>query len=748
MAIYHVNKLAAYFPAKPLCFALFATFALAARGAEPLSLQATPASTSAISGAVVITNREGLAAVTNDLAGTYALDADIDLGGSDWTPIGNSDAPFQGKFYGQGHSIRNLVCTNNPSGNSSRGLFGCISNATIKCVSVSGTIAGKQYVGGLVGRVRGGTVISNCSAAVEVTATGSYAGGLVGSCDGDGATNLIIGCRADGFVGGNGYVGGFIGYVYIPVLISNCVARGDVRSAGSGYGGFVGRFAHASATIDGCWSSGAVWGTGGDIGSFVGNWQNGTIANCAASAYANGLRLFCGNSTTITGGRLSLSEIHARSAGWPSAPKRSSSVSMTPIATVEDFLAITNDLAGSYVLVADIDFEGATIEPVGNSSAAFTGELYGQGHRILGFEVASDDRYAGLFGKIAGGRVSCVAVEGVVDGSYDNESATDVGVGGFAGKIDSKSLVEGCSFDGEVANETTCNAGGFVGYTTDSPVILRCRAWGSVGNSSGKSGTGGFVGNHSGGSVTDCCALMECSATDNGDASAGGFAGLVASARIATSWCSGCVDSRGGYVGAFVGKANTGLVTDSYYDISANNGMGAVGKNSGGSTTYTGITPIVPEEKYNAASYPSFDFTNTWSIAEGVDEPRLVPSTGFTTFLDDCYLPLVTKPDADVNGIPAAARYVFGIDPQTGPAELAEPLIDIGLGADGKPYVKLPALANTEGATVTVLATEDLSDWSKAARYPVNPATGICVPDLDPVPPRLFFKWSITIDNM
>lgn len=70
-------------------------------------------------------------------------------------------------------------------------------------------------------------------------------------------------------------------------------------------------------------------------------------------------------------------------------------------------------------------------------------------------------------------------------------------------------------------------------------------------------------------------------------------------------------------------------------------------------SAYTGITPIVLGEKCNAASYPSFDFTNTWSIAEGTDEPRLVPLTVFTDFLDGCYLPLGTKPDADVNGIPA-----------------------------------------------------------------------------------------------
>ena len=129
-----------------------------------------------------------------------------------------------------------------------------------------------------------------------------------------------------------------------------------------------------------------------------------------------------------------------------------------------------------------------------------------------------------------------------------------------------------------------------------------------------------------------------------------------------------------------------------------------------------------------------------------MDEPRLVPLNGFTTFLDDCYLPLGTKPDADVNGIKADVRYVFGIVPSIGPADLSEPLIDIMFNTDGKPYVKLPAIVNTEGATVAVLATEDLADWSHPSVYQVDPATGICAPDFDPAPPKMFFKYSILFD--
>ena len=161
----------------------------------------------------LVTTREGLAAIADNLAGTYALDAEIDLGGADWTPIGNGSAPFTGKFHGNNHAIRNLFCTNSLSGADYRGLFGCASNATIEGVSVSGMVAGKQYVGGLVGCITGGTVISNCIATVEVAATNSYAGGLIGACAGGSAVNRIVDCRADGFVSGSGMAGGFIGYV-------------------------------------------------------------------------------------------------------------------------------------------------------------------------------------------------------------------------------------------------------------------------------------------------------------------------------------------------------------------------------------------------------------------------------------------------------------------------------------------------------------------------------------------------------
>ena len=418
---------------------------------------------------------------------------------------------------------------------------------------------------------------------------------------------------------------------------------------------------------------------------------------------------------------------------------------MIPISTAEELRAVTNNLAGSYALMADIDLNGEGWTPIGDYNHAFTGEFYGQNHKISGFSVDTTGRYAGLFGKIAGGRVSGVQAEGDVTGSYEG-SGSDVGVGGFAGKIDSKSLVDGCSFDGWIVNTATYNAGGFVGYTADSPAILRCCVHVSVVNDSSQPNTGGFIGNDGGGSIMDCYAEAE---VESGGSCVGGFAGFVATAaRIATSWCSGQVDATDTYRGAFVGQANgTGIIINSYYDTSANGQMEASGTSSPrGSAAYAGITPLDVDDMTDKASFPAFDFIDTWIITEADGAPEL--RTFFSAYglwLKDAGITYEPEPDEMVNGIPAGARYVFGIDPQIGPENLAESLIDIMFNTDGKPYVKLPVQVNTEGARVSVLATEDLADWAHAVAYPVDPATGSCLVPLDTVPPHLFFMYRIDI---
>ncbi len=60
------------------------------------------------------------------------LNADIDLAGKVWTPIGTLDHPFTGTFDGNGHTISNMLVV----GNTYNGLFGVVKNATIKNVLI------------------------------------------------------------------------------------------------------------------------------------------------------------------------------------------------------------------------------------------------------------------------------------------------------------------------------------------------------------------------------------------------------------------------------------------------------------------------------------------------------------------------------------------------------------------------------------------------------------------------------------
>ena len=720
-----------------------------------------------------ITTADELDAVRDDLAGAYALGADIDLAGRDWTPIGNDTTKFTGAFHGNGHAVRNLVCTNNPTSsvNASRcrGLFGCAAGATLDGIAVENCdVAGYQHVGALVGRIYDGTTIADCSASGRVYAHNGYAGGLVGdsesaaftirdsvaavetSSNGSnvggfigrayaGGASVIIGCRADGHVGGNGSVGGFVGYVYnISVLISNCVARGDVRSTAATYGGFVGSLSASSATLVDCWCQGAVWGKGGTCGSFIGSKSNGTLTKCAVYSYDTGPRPFCGNGAGLSGDSLTLAQVNKKSEGWPQVTNRSSSASATLITTAADLKAVRNDLGGFYVLAADIDLGGEAWTPIGAYNAAFTGEFYGGNHVVSNFTVNSAAQYAGFFGNIAGGRVKGVRLSGSVSSGYTGSSSY-IATGGFAGHVGEQSLVDGCSFKGEVTS-TQGNVGGFAGHTEGVPVIIRCSSAGTVAETgSQKRNIGGFAGNIAGGYVSDCFSTANVATTYD---YAGGFSG-VCKGTVRTCWSSGTVMTAStSNVGAFNGNSGNNI-SDCYCCTNFNPGLKITASgNVGGLTT---------NQMLFAANFVDWDFNQTWKIEEGETTPYLLcfeklELNAFAVWVQSWNLPGNSRPETVVNGIPLGARYVFGINPDVDLADYHEPLIDIKSDTNGKPYVKLPALVNTEGATVTVLATEDLTDWSNAAEYPVDSATGICIPDLGtPVPPKMFFKWRLRI---
>ena len=114
---------------------------------------------------------------------------------------------------------------------------------------------------------------------------------------------------------------------------------------------------------------------------------------------------------------------------------------------------------------------------------------------------------------------------------------------------------------------------------------------------------------------------------------------------------------------------------------------------------------------------------------------------------------LVGKPGATTaKGIVNAVRYAFDIDPAKGADEIGEPILKIVRDADGKPAVRLRNLAEGRSdVAVSVLASEDLNDWSKATV--VSPeefsADGLWKPASNrksgAVPSQMFFRYTVDV---
>ena len=232
-------------------------------------------------GSYTVTSADGLMNVAELVNGgksdiNITLDTDIDLTGKDWTPIGTDyDNSYKGTFDGGGHTITGLTFTTNDE---YAGLFGWLNRAgTVKNVVMEGVqITSNQIYGGSIGGVVGyswGT-IENCSVSGSVSGT-VYVGGVVGVQIG----GSITGCSSSATVKGTVDVGGVAGQTNSSATLTACYATGNViiemdpkkNIAG---GSLVGM--NAGSSLLACYATGNVTSTGSStgymhIGGFLGN---------------------------------------------------------------------------------------------------------------------------------------------------------------------------------------------------------------------------------------------------------------------------------------------------------------------------------------------------------------------------------------------------------------------------------------------------------------------------------------------
>ena len=232
-------------------------------------------------GSYTVTSADGLMNIAKLVNGgksdiNITLDTDIDLTGKDWTPIGTDyDNSYKGTFDGGGHTITGLTFTTNDE---YAGLFGWLNRAgTVKNVVMEGVqITSNQIYGGSIGGVVGyswGT-IENCSVSGSVSGT-VYVGGVVGAQIG----GSITGCSSSATVKGTVDVGGVAGQTNSSATLTACYATGNVTieinpAKNIAGGSLVGM--NAGSSLLACYATGNVTSTGSStgkvhIGGFLGN---------------------------------------------------------------------------------------------------------------------------------------------------------------------------------------------------------------------------------------------------------------------------------------------------------------------------------------------------------------------------------------------------------------------------------------------------------------------------------------------
>lgn len=408
-------------------------------------------------------------------------------------PIGNSSTKFSGTFDGKNHTISNLKTSGQYSG-----LFGYVNGATIQNLTVNVTNnAGATSAGGLVGAVNGTTTIRNCT--VNGTIIGTHqVGGFVGFAQGVYQDNTLVlpcnltieGCINNATVtttsqasdNNRTSAGGFVGYVNAGATVTiksyidengqtkKSTNNGKISTASSadnkGVGGFVG-YSYGKITLTDCVNEKNATITGKErVGGLV-----GYIGRADSDSQKEMVISGCENKATVTSN--STNDVYGIGGivGYNSGHK----------------VAITNcinsgAITGTHETAGIIGYsDHSEISNCTNSGA------------VSGFATVG-----GIVGKMGGGSiVSCkntatvkaskardIDGDGNLDGAY---------LGGIAGWIAGN--VNNCYNSGTVTTETSWGnsniVGGIVGYLVNGKTVSYCYNSGTI---VGSSQIGGIIG--------------------------------------------------------------------------------------------------------------------------------------------------------------------------------------------------------------------------------------------------------------
>ena len=405
-------------------------------------------------------------------------------------PIGNSSTKFSGTFDGKNHTISNFKTSGQYSG-----LFGYVNGARIQNLTVNVTNnAGATSAAGLVGVVNGTTTIRNCT--VNGTISGTHqVGGFVGFAQGVYQDNTLVlpcnltieGCTNNATVtttsqasdNNRTSAGGFVGYVNAGATVTiksyidengqtkKSTNNGKISTTSSadnkGVGGFVG-YSYGKITLTDCVNEKNATITGKErVGGLV-----GYIGKADSDSQKEMVISGCENKATVTSN--STNDVYGIGGivGYNSGHK----VAITNCIN-SGAITGTHETAGIIGYSDHSDISGCT-----NSGA------------VSGFATVG-----GIVGKMGGGSiVSCKNTATVkASKARDIDGVNGAYLGGIAGWAGGN--VNNCYNSGTVTTETSWGnsniVGGIVGFLVNGKTVSYCYNSGTI---VGSSQIGGIIG--------------------------------------------------------------------------------------------------------------------------------------------------------------------------------------------------------------------------------------------------------------
>ncbi len=542
---------------------------------------------------------------------TLAADIDLDPGLPGGKVFAHAVIPlFTGVFDGGGYVISNLVI----EGDSYLGLFGLLAfPAEVRNVGVVDVniAASGSYVGGLVGangiwryfdEATQGGMVANCHSSGSISGKDDV-GGLVGL---NSTWGTVTASYSSGSVTGNDDVGGLVGDNFtggVTTSYSDASVHGSL-----GVGGLVGSNIawDGGGRITGCYSTGSVSGI--SVGGLVG-YDAGSVSSSFWDSESSG------QATSDGGTGLTTAKMQTAStfliAGW-------------------DFLYDWADGMEDIWWIDEgkgyprLSWEAPVKYSVGSGTAGApyridtpeklvflgTASILWDKHFILAADID-------LAPSLPGGQVFAQAViptfTGVFDGNGQKISHLTIRGGhylGLFGELASGAVVKNL----RVLDVSISGSGESVGVVAgeNDGSVMQCHSTGTVG---GNSTVGGLVGmNH--GDLTQCY----CDGAVNGRYIVGGMAGGN-SGSISTSYSSAAVTGDW-YVGGLVGYCEGGLANCSFWDIQAS-GQDRSDGGTGKTTAEMQTARTFLDAGWNFVGETDNGTDDIWWILEGKDYPRL-----------------------------------------------------------------------------------------------------------------------------